>query len=121
MNGGYEKAIGQAVADQEDFYPEVCFDAFQVVQLAGRAVDEVRPAEWNTHGKRQTGDGHWVKGLPWSLLKAPERQIAALHEVSHANKRLFRGFLLKEELRLLYHLHDTTTAATHLKAWSACA
>jgi len=73
-------------------------------QLAGRAVDDVRRAEWNTAGKSKSGHGRWVKGLRWSLLKAPEKQtvgqLAALHEASTANRRLYRAFLLKEELRL---------------------
>lgn len=76
MNGGYHKAIQAAKATHPDFEPEVCFDAFHVVQLAGRAVDDVRRAEWNTQGKSKTGQGRWVKGLRWSLLKAPERQTA---------------------------------------------
>jgi len=49
------------------------------------------------------------------------RQLAALHEVSHANKRLYRAFLLKEELRLLYHLDDPALAEAHLTAWLAWA
>jgi transposase len=61
----------------------------------------------------------------WSLLKAPERQtvdqLAALAEVSHANRRLYRAFLLKEELRLLYHLEDRSLAERHLDAWLAWA
>ena len=120
MNGGYEKAIRQALPDAQ-----ICFDPFHVVGLAGRAVDDVRRAEWNTAGKSKTGHGRWVKGLRWSLLKAPEkqtvRQLAALHEVSHANKRLYRAFLLKEELRLLYHLDDSSLAEQHLNAWLAWA
>jgi transposase len=120
MNGGYEKAIRQSLPDAE-----VCFDPFHVCQLAGRAVDEVRRAEWNQQGKSKTGRGRWVKSVRWSLLKAPEkqtvRQLAALHEVSHANKRLYRAFLLKEELRLIYHLDDPTLAPDHLAAWLAWA
>ena len=120
MNGGYEKAIRQALPDAQ-----ICFDPFHVVGLAGRAVDDVRRAEWNTAGKSKSGHGRWVKGLRWSLLKAPERQtvrqLAALHEVSHANKRLYRAFLLKEELRLLYHLDDSSLAEQHLNAWLAWA
>jgi len=125
MNGAYEKAIRHASATHPDLDVEVCFDPFHVVQLAGRAVDDVRRAEWNTHAKSKTGQGRWIKGLRWSLLKAPERQsarqLAALHEVSHANKRLYRAFLLKEELRLLYHLQDSRSAEIHLKAWLAWA
>ncbi len=63
--------------------------------------------------------------MRWSLLKAPERQtvpqLAALHEVSQHNKRLYRAFLLKEELRLLYHLEDPSVAGEHLRAWLAWA
>jgi transposase len=120
MNGGYEKAIRHGLPDAE-----VCFDPFHVVQLAGRAVDDVRRAEWNTAGKSKSGHGRWVKGLRWSLLKAPEKQtvgqLAALHEASTANRRLYRAFLLKEELRLLYHLPDRSLAQAHLDAWLAWA
>jgi len=65
MNGGYEKAIRHGLPDAE-----VCFDPFHVCQLAGRAVDDVRRAEWNRQGKSKTGQGRWVKDLRWSLLKA---------------------------------------------------
>lgn len=120
MNGGYEKAIRRGLPDAQ-----VCFDPFHVCQLAGRAVEDVRRAEWRTAGKSRTDHGRWVKGLRWSLLKAPEKQtvgqLAALHEVEHANQRLYRAFLLKEELRLLYHLPDPKLAEDHLNAWLAWA
>ncbi len=120
MNGSYEKAIRAAVPDAE-----VCFDPFHVCQLAGRAVDDVRRADWNQAGKSKTSAGRFVKGVRWSLLKAPERQntwqLAALHEVSKTNRRLYRAFLLKEQLRLLYHLDDPAGAPAHLDAWLAWA
>jgi transposase len=125
MNGGYEKAIREQIDADPGFRPEIAFDPFHVVQLAQRAVDDVRRAEWNTAGKSKSGAGRWVKSVRWSLLKAPERQtvrqLAALHEVSQANRRLYRGFLLKEELRLLYQLEDRSLAEAHLKAWLAWA
>ena len=40
MNGGYENAIRHGLPDAQ-----ICFDPFHVVQLAGRAVDDVRRAE----------------------------------------------------------------------------
>jgi len=56
-----------------------------------------------------------------SSLKAPERQsvsqLAALGEVQRANRGLYRAFLLKEELRALYHLEDPRSAPEHLAAW----
>jgi transposase len=125
MSAGYENAIKAVAAGDEQFTPEVVFDPFHVCQLAGRAVDDVRRAEWNEHGKSKTSDGRWIKHARWSLLKAPERQstaqLARLAEVARTNKRLYRAFLLKEELRLLYHLPDPAKAAEHLKAWLAWA
>jgi len=117
---GYENAVRAAVPDAE-----VAFDPFHVCQLASRAVDDVRRAEWNAKGKSKTKGGNWVKGVRWSLLKAPERQsisqLAALGEVSLANRRLLRAFLLKGQLRLLYHLDDPRQAAELLEAWLAWA
>ena len=49
------------------------------------------------------------------------RQLATLAEVQRQNRRLYRAFLLREELRLLYHLPDPTLAPAHLDAWLAWA
>jgi transposase len=120
MSGGYEKAIRDNVPDAE-----IAFDPFHVVRLAQRAVDQVRRDEWNAHDRSSTKTGKWIKNTRWSLLKSPEkqsiRQLALLGEVQHANKPMFRAFLLKEELRLLYHLQDPALAPAHLDAWLAWA
>jgi len=120
MSGGYEKAIRESIPDAE-----VCFDPFHVVRLAQRAVDQVRRDEWNAHERSHTKTGRWIKGTRWSLLKAPVKQsveqLALLHEVQQANKALYRGFLLKEELRLVYQLDDPRLAPEHLDAWLAWA
>jgi transposase len=120
MSGGYEKAIRANAPGAE-----VCFDPFHVVRLGQRAVDQVRRDEWNAHERSHTPKGRWIKGTRWSLLKAPEKQsvpqLALLGEVSEANKALYRAFLLKEELRLLYQLDDPALAPAHLDAWLAWA
>ena len=119
MSGGYEKAI------RDNTQAEVCFDPFHVVRLGQRAVDQVRRDEWNAHERSRTPTGKWIKGTRWSLLKSPEKQtipqLALLGEVQQANKPMFRAFLLKEELRLLYHLEDPALAPAHLDAWLAWA
>jgi transposase len=79
-------------------------------------------------GGRRRGN-HRPKGRhgasPPTQLKAPDkqtvRQLALLGEVSVANKALYRAFLLKEELRLLYQLEDPCLAPAHLDAWLAWA
>jgi transposase len=120
MSGGYEKAIRDAIPAAE-----VAFDPFHVVRLAQRAVDQVRRDEWNAHDRSHTKTGKWIKGTRWSLLKSPDKQsipqLALLGEVQQANKPMFRAFLLKEELRLLYQLEDPALAPTHLDAWLAWA
>ncbi len=115
MSAGYERAI------RHNTGAEVCFDPFHVVRLGGEAVDQVRRDEWNAHDRSHTETGKWVKGTRWSLLKAPERQsvrqLAKLGEVQRHNRRLYRAFPLKEELRLLYQLDDPALAPAHLDAW----
>jgi transposase len=120
MSGEYQRAIRQAVPDAQ-----ICFDPFHVVRLGARATDQVRRDEWNAHERSHTKTGRWVKHTRWSLLKAPENQtvgqLATLYEVQHANRALYRAFLLREELRLLYHLPDPALAPAHLDAWLAWA
>jgi transposase len=120
MSGEYQRAIRDAIPDAQ-----ICFDPFHVCRLASRATDQVRRDEWNAHERSHTPAGRWVKGTRWSLLKAPERQtidqLATLHEVQHANRALYRAFLLREQLRLLYHLPDPALAPAHLDAWLAWA
>jgi transposase len=120
MSGEYQRAIRETIPDAQ-----LCFDPFHVCRLASRATDQVRRDEWNAHERSHTQAGRWVKGTRWSLLKAPERQtvaqLATLWEVQHANRALYRAFLLREELRLLYHLDDPRLAPAHLDAWLAWA
>lgn len=120
MTGGYEKAIRAALPDAQ-----IAFDPFHVVALAGRAVDDVRRAEWNAKGKSRTSEGTWIKNVRWALRKAPEsltdRQRVALAQIQQTNARLYRAYLLKEQLRALYHLDDPAQAPEHLKAWLAWA
>jgi transposase len=120
MSGEYQRAIREAVPEAQ-----ICFDPFHVCRLASRATDQVRRDEWNAHDRSHTPTGRWVKGTRWSLLKAPEHQtiyqLATLAEVQRANRRLYRAFLLREELRLLYHLDDPSLAPEHLDAWLAWA
>jgi transposase len=120
MSGEYQRAIRAAVSQAE-----IAFDPFHVVRLAARATDQVRRDEWHEHDRSHTPHGRWVKSTRWSLLKAPEphtvSQLATLWELQQANRRLYRAFLLREELRLLYHLPDPALAPAHLDAWLAWA
>jgi len=119
MSAGYEKAIRDAVPDAQ-----VAFDPFHVVQLGSKATDQVRRDEYNRHGRSSTGEGKWIKGARYSLLKDPAkqtaRQLARLADVVRTNKRMYRAFLLLGELRYLYRL-PKDEAAARLDAWLAWA
>ena len=89
MSAGYEKAITKAVPDAH-----VAFDPFHVIALGGKAADQVRRAEYNRHGRSATGEGKWIKGTRYSLLKdtanQTPKQLLKLAEVVLTNKRMLR-------------------------------
>jgi transposase len=119
MSAGYEKAIRDEVPDAQ-----VCFDPFHVVQLGGKAADQVRRDEYNAHGRSSTGEGKWIKGARYSLLKDTTKQtptqLLKLAEVVLTNRRMYRAFLLYGELRYIYRL-PKEEAAERLDAWLAWA
>jgi transposase len=119
MSAGYEKAITNAVPDAQ-----ICFDPFHVVQLGGKAADQVRRDEYNRHGRSSTGEGKWIKGARYSLLKdaahQTTKQLLKLAEVVLTNKAMYRAFLLLGELRYLYRL-PKDEARERLDAWLAWA
>ena len=119
MSAGYEKAVHDAVPGAQ-----VCFDPFHVVQLGGRATDQVRRDEYNRHGRSSTGQGKWIKGARYSLLKDTARQTATqlrrLAEVVTTNRRMYRAFLLYGELRFIYRL-PKDEAPVRMDAWLAWA
>lgn len=99
----------------------LCLDPFHVVALATSALDEVRREVWQQ--ARRAGDksgARWLKGARWALWKRPERltdrQQAKLATIERVNRRLYRGYLLKEELRLVFQ-SDPDEAVALLDAW----
>lgn len=85
----------------------ICLDAFHVVAWATKAVDEVRRGVWNE--LRRTGkaeNASEVKGTRWALLKNPQDltpgQKGSLAWIATTNKGLYRAYLLKEQLRMVF-------------------
>ena len=121
MSAGDEKAIRA-----EDGVPhaQVVFDPFHVVQLGAKAADQVRRDEYNRHGRSSTGEGKWIKGTRYSLLKdtakQTARQLLTLAEVVLTNTRMYRAFLLYGELRYLDKV-PKEQAPERLEAWLAWA
>jgi transposase len=102
-----------------------CVDPFHVVMLATDALDEIRREVWNE--ARRVGDAGLakdLKGARFALWKNPEnltgRQRSKLSTIQHTNRRLYRAYLLKEQLRQIYRL-PADTAIGLLDAWIAWA
>ena len=121
MSAGYENAIRRKEGVP---HAQVVFDPFHVVQLGGKAADQVRRDEYNQHGRSASGEGKWIKGTRYSLLKDPAkqtaRQLLKLAEVVLTNRRMYRAFLLYGELRYIYRL-PFEEAKERLDAWLAWA
>jgi transposase len=88
---------------------ELCLDPFHVVMLATDALDEIRREVWNQARQAgQTALAKDLKGARFALWKNPEnltdRQAAKLSDIQRTNARLYRAYLLKEQLRLIYRL-----------------
>jgi transposase len=102
-----------------------CVDPFHVVMLATDALDDVRREVWNE--ARKTGQitaAKDLKGARYALWKNPEnltdRQAAKLSSIQKTNARLYRAYLLKEQLRQIYRL-PADSATRLLDEWIAWA
>jgi len=100
---------------------ELCLDPFHVVQWATAALDEVRREVWNAARKRgQKAVAKELKSARYALWKNPcdltERQAAKLASIADTNKRLYRAYLLKEQLRQVFALKGAEGIAL-LAAW----
>ena len=83
---------------------ELCLDAFHVVKWAGERLDELRrrlAGELRAAG-RDDQAATLGTGM-WALRKAPEKlngnQRTALASIAADNNQLYKGYLIKEQLR----------------------
>lgn len=100
---------------------ELCLDPFHIVQWATKALDEVRREVWNAARKDgQKTVARDLKNARYALWKNPEdltaRQGAKLALIAKTNVRLYRAYLLKEQLRQVFALKGDDGIAL-LDAW----
>ena len=99
----------------------LCLDPFHIVRWATDALDEVRRQTWNAARRDgQPALARELKGARFALWKNPEhltgRQRGKLARVAEVNQHLYRAYLLKEELRLVFKLKGARAVAL-LDAW----
>ncbi len=103
-----------------------CMDPYHVVAWATKALDEVRREVWND--ARRSGlkaIATELKGARYALWKNPEdltaRQQAKLADIARTNQRLYRAYLLKEQLRRVFRQDTPEQAIALLNQWLAWA
>jgi transposase len=87
----------------------VCYDPFHLIKLSTDALDEVRREVWNDARRQgQTQLAKELKGARFALWKNPgnltERQQLKLARVQQLNQRLYRAYLLSQQLREIYRV-----------------
>ena len=99
----------------------ICLDPWHIVKAATDALDEIRREVWNEarrSGNKQLAKD--LKGARFALWKRPEkltdRQQAKLAWIAKLNAPIYRAYLLKEQLRQIYHL-PLEQALALLDAW----
>lgn len=98
---------------------EVVFDKFHVLQHASRAIDEVRRNEFFRAGAvmREYGRGtRWLLLRRWRNLAREKRR--QLHQLFAANRRLFKAYILREQLDRLWSYATPGGVMRFLAGWA---
>jgi transposase len=113
MHQPYRNAVS-AVLPQA----ETVFDKFHVLQHASNALDEVRRQEFFRAGPvmRAYGRGkRWLLLRRWKTIRGSKRrELAHLFAV---NRRLFRAYVLREQLDRLWTYRTREGVARFLFGW----
>jgi transposase len=85
----------------------LCLDAFHIVAWATAALDAVRREMWNQLRAAGNKDqATTLKATRWALLKNPANQTgdqrSTVASIATTNKPLYRAYLLKEQLRMVF-------------------
>jgi transposase len=99
----------------------VCLDPFHIVKAATDALDKIRREVWNEARRQgQTQLARELKGARFALWKNPEnlteRQQLKLARIQKLNHRLYRAYLLCQQLRQIYRV-PADHALVLLDAW----
>jgi len=97
---------------------EVIFDKFHVLQHAGAALDEVRRHEFFRAGAvmRAFGRGkRWLLLRRWKTVRGSKRQ--ELTQLFAVNRRLFKAYILREQLDRLWTYKARDGVAHYLWGW----
>jgi len=115
MSAAFVKAAKQSIPLAEE---KIVHDRFHVMQLATKAVDQVRRGE---HRQLKQEDDNRLAKTKYIWLKSQENltenQQVKLDEVFHLQLETGKAWSYKEALRDLWEHPDTATATAYFKDW----
>ena len=114
MTGGYAKSVLKRAPQAT-----IVIDNYHVVQLATKALDEVRREHWNElRHSGERGAAKAFKNSRWSLLKNPEdlsdQQATTLAAIQAGGGKVARAWAMKEMVRAIFAAGLTTEAVGEL-------
>ena len=116
MAQGYISAVKDRLPEAQ-----IVFDRFHVQKLTSDALDEVRRSL--VHETEELGAAKAIKNSRWILMQNPwnlnPHQRLKLQEVEQHNKKLFRGYMLKELLAQALDYKQPKRAKKSLEDWLA--
>jgi len=99
---------------------ETIFDKFHVLQHAAAALDEVRRQEFFRAGTVMRAHGRgkrWLLLRRWNTIRGSKR--AELRALFAVNRRLFKAYVLREQLDRLWQYQTRSGVLNFLLAWIA--
>ena len=113
MHQPYLNAVGEVLKNAE-----IVFDKFHVLQHASAALDEVRRQEFFRAGAvmRAYGRGkRWLLLRRWKTVRGSKRRD--LETLFAANRRLFKAYVLREQLDRLWTYTTRPGVLNFLLGW----
>jgi transposase len=113
MHRPYLNAVGTVLSKAE-----IVFDKFHVLQHASAALDEVRRQEFFRAGAvmREHGRGkRWLLLRRWKTVRGSKRR--ELQTLFAANRRLFKAYVLREQLDRLWTYKTRPGVLNFLNGW----
>ena len=99
----------------------ICADPFHVVRLAGEALETLRRQDWQRLRKEDPERAVWLKGTRFVLRRRAdsltEKERTLVDELAETNERVYRGWLLVDQLRAVYQAADGEEAILLLDEW----
>jgi len=97
---------------------KIVYDKFHIMQHANAAIDELRKAEFFRQGPQKRG---LIKGKKWLLLSRwknlTQVHRGELNQLFQMNRRMFKGYLLKESLERLWTYTYPGAMINYLQKW----